>query len=383
MGRTAGLVMTEIPANTIARRWLLGNLFIQPERSFLLNFSKFKSEYDIAFRYLTNWYANFGLPIDQVLKDEFPPADMAAFNVYISGRDLCESIKTTKEIPRAKIKTFEKAIKVFNYTRRPPQMNVWFVKNLPLVQLLLEAGHWPDRGANEDRAFTVGPFQVVNQTTQPVESSVKLLQSALDLMKRSGIPSITSVLYGEVFLVGDIARKKTLMAQYHQSKDTIELLLVPRFSAKFLQSLIHEFGHRYWHLNLVQKRPWQEHHQRLMRGAPDVHLPNIGDALEFVKGTPKVVEFKPFNGKLQIMLDSGGMISTDVYFNWAKKHAERAKVPTPYSARDAEEHFCEAFSLYCLGDLKEPHKSTFESLVVHNALSKVAKRWLVQGNVTS
>jgi hypothetical protein len=375
--------MAHSPASVVARRWLLGNLFLPVEHPFAETFRKYKAEYEVAFRYLTKWYANFGKPIETVLKDEYPPADMAAFHVYIAGRSLCESIKTTKEIPKAKLRAFEKAIKVFNYTRRPSQMNVWFVKNLALVQMLLESEHWPDRGSSEERSYTVGPFQVVNHTTQPVEASTKLLQTALDLMKRSGIPSISRVLYGEVFLVGDIERKKSTMATYNATRDTIELLLMPRFSAKFLQSLVHEFGHRYWHLHLAPKSEWNEHHRSLTRGDLGVHLPEVGDVIEFVKGHPKVVGFAPFNGKLQINLDTGGMISTNTYFEWASKHKERAKFPTIYSARDPEEHFCEAFSLYCLGDLKEPHKSAFEALVVNNAAGKVAQRWLAKGNVLS
>lgn len=63
----------------------------------------------------------------------------------------------------------------------------------------------------------------------------------------------------------------------------------------------------------------------------------------------------------------GGKIGT-IYKHQLVKvlrdRATRKAFPTSYAAKDAEEHFCESLSLFCLGDLKGSNLAAFKVIVL-------------------
>lgn len=314
-----------------------------------------------AYEKLSKMYPN---NIEDVLKDPSAPylSLSAIFDVFIYGRDMVMSALHDKQVPKAKVKDFEKGYKALTRNRPKGQMALkWFVKNYKIFVAISDIDKWSDKGetSEENRAFTVGPFTVHNQTTSEPDVSTKILQSAETLMKRSGISSISRVLYGDVYIVGDINRKKAVAAMYFPAKDNIFLLLLKRFAGSHVHALIHEFGHRYWSkvVDADTKRKWLTHHAEVKRGKSDVSLPPVGSVLEGVKGDPKIEKYE--GGK--IILDNGNYVATQSYLNFLSKRQDQLRFPTPYAASDPEEHFCEAFALFCLGELKSPHKEVFES----------------------
>lgn len=292
-----------------------------------------------------------------------PPHIDAAFDVYIYGRDLSNAILHGKEIPPSLVKKFSAAFKIFNRKRKIKEYVPWFAKNIAQIKLLLESDSWPDKGSSE-RTKTVGPFTVINQVGQDISTAEKALLSAASFIRDSKVPGSDKILYGEVFVVGEISRKRTVMARYRPGNDTIELLLLKRFSGKSSLSLTHEFGHRLWtrFLSNSVKTNWRAHHDRIDRAIVDINFPPVGEPVSAIKGNPKVQRYEGD----RIYLESGGYITTRQYENFMESYGRERKFPTPYSAKNAEEHFCEAFALYCLGDLKEPHRSDFEALVVRS-----------------
>jgi hypothetical protein len=194
------------------------------------------------------------------------------------------------------------------------------------------------------------------------------LQSAANLLLESGVPRVDEIIYGDVYLVGDIERKKKVMAWYFQDSDTIQLIVVPRFDDKLVQVLIHEFGHRYWQkiLGHDAKRAWARHHYEVEKSATrDIPEPQPGQALGeyIVKGLEK----KPPHGLVVALTDPKHperalTMKYTSYLKLERDSAVRRAYPTPYAATNEQEHFCEAIALFSMGDLKEPHRSAFERI---------------------
>lgn len=318
----------------------------------------FKRDYEATYRELTKQFSNLA----ELAKIDYPPMLTSAFDVYINGRNLAHAVLTGKEIPTSKIKKFEKAYKTFNRVRRLKSYTKWFAKDLKLIQLLLESNQWPDKGTTEERSKQIGSFQVTNQVGGDMKASEKILLAAAQAIRSSGVPSASKVLYGDVYVVGDIKGKRSVAAFYDPSTDDVFLLFVKRFSGKHEHTLIHEFGHRLWtkFLSKSVKSAWFGHDSNIKHRTVDYNFPKVGDPVEGVRGSPKVVEYK---GN-KIHLDDGSYITPRQFSNFMQSQGTRKNYPTPYSAKNPEEHFCEAFALYCLGSLPEPHKTDFEAIVV-------------------
>lgn len=321
-------------------------------------YQKYKQSYEKAYREVTQAFPNLA----EAAKLKYPPHYTSIFDVYIHGRDLANAALKGKEIPSSKIKAFESAYKVFNRTRRVKDYVPWFAKNIKAIQILLESNSWPDKGTDEERTKSVGPFTVVNQVGSDIAASEKMLTNAADLIRRSGVPGASKTLYGEVFIVGSISRKHSTAALYQPSSDTVYLLLLKRFSGKHTFALIHEFGHRLWtkFMSASVKANWKAHHESIGRKTVDITFPAVGEPVEGVRGNPKVERYEG----TKIYLEGGGYITTKQFENFMESQGKAKRFPTPYSSTDAEEHFCDAFALYCQGSLKEPHKSDFEAVVV-------------------
>lgn len=313
---------------------------------------------------------------------DVPKWDRAYYSqmMFYAGKRLVPLIVSVKVVPQIERRKFEKAYREFTRVRRMKDYIDWADKNFDSIMLLKKSSSWPniaDAVAEEDapNAVTrVGDLKVINQSDQDPQKSVELVRRAVQLMQNSGIPSISRALYGDVFVVGEIARKKTLMAYYNTIKDQVFLLTVKRFADKQLHSLIHEFGHRYWRkfMSPDAKAAWLSHHNDMAHRNVQVEDPKVGDVIPYVKGDPVLLRIE--HGNFYV---AGGYIPRMQWWEIARKNLRAGKFPSLYSATDAEEHFCEALGFFCMGELDGDNLKAFRQIVLGESPAAAASATLV------
>ena len=299
----------------------------------------------------------------------------AAFATYIEGRSLAPLVAQVKVVPSQYRRLFETARREFARTRKF-DYPTWFGKNIAMLRMMYDVGSWPDvstgtpdgEGGAPGDVTLIGSIRIVNQSGQDPDKAVDLVRRAARALSDSGVPSITKVLYGDVFIVGEVARKKTTGAWYHRDRDIIEVFAVKRFAEQLLRFTIHEFGHRYWQKFMAgdAKRAWTKHHTDMSYASPDYDFPKVGDVLDYVVGRPKVLDFSPSTGGYLVHTSNGttGTIYKHQLAKVLRNRALKSSFPTLYAATNAEEHFCESLSLFCLGDLKGSNLAAFKVIVL-------------------
>jgi hypothetical protein len=286
--------------------------------------------------------------------------------VINTGRPLAEWVIQTRSIPSGKSKSVEMAARLLGKTRYVPKdIFSWYEKNMMRLTLLLEAASWPDRDSGEGTELemaTVGPFKIHNtigaSTKQftdilgLVESAVRSLGTTLDFKK---------VLYGDVFIVGQLRQSKTL-AWYSVNDDDVYVRSMAKKGFNDLQSLIHELGHRFWYrfMSREQKQNTVIVYQKLKYTASPAKLPRLGEPLPVPLKSGEHPTVIGYDG-LRYQLSSGGYVKVNDIRKILNQQALIGSFPTLYSAKNYEEFFAECFSLFTLGKLKPDLAGQFES----------------------
>ena len=293
----------------------------------------------------------------------------AAFMVFINGRTLVSFTAQLKQVPSQHRRMFDMARREFARTRKF-DYPTWFGKNIEMLRMVYNVGSWPDvssvtpeaEGDTAGAVTLIGSIRIVNQTDQNPEKSVDIVRRAVRALSDSGVPSITRVLYGDMFIVGEVARKKSLAAWYYRDRDIIEVLSVKRFAEQSVRVTIHELGHRYWlkFMDRDAQQAWQKHHSAMSYANPDPVFPEVGDVLDYVQGKPTVSSIS----QGIINFEGGGFVLKGNLVGFLRDRARQLTFPTPYAATNAEEHFCESLSLFCLGDLKGANLAAFKVIVL-------------------
>jgi len=289
--------------------------------------------------------------------------------VITVGRSLAQIIAEQKSIPRGESKKFELASRLFISARRfPRDLQKWIAKNQKHIDYLARAVSWGEKSdsAQEDEVFTHGSFTVHNVQQldgKKLDNAKKLISQAESKIRSSQIPNVSSVLYGDLFLVGRIEGKK-VVAWYYPESDQIHLRTLLRVRTNEVLTLIHELGHRYWRrfLNAEVKREWLSHHNQISDGR--AVIPSVGDTIPVkikgFRGNPTVTRIENSNYYLN---DTKGYLTFRQVYNLMTKLAREANYPSQYASTDPEEHFCESFAMYALGTLSEEHVEAFERII--------------------
>jgi len=336
----------------------------QVQAEFDHNLALFRRDFDDAMRTM----ARYGdTPETWAAGNAAVPAT-SAFMAFINGRTLAYLTAQVKQVPTQHHRTFETARREFARTRKF-DYPTWFGKNITMLRMMYDVGSWPNvadaapvEGEGAGAVTLIGSVRVVNQTAKDPAPSVDLVRRATRALSDSGVPAITKVLYGDVFIVGEVARKKTLAAWYFPDRDIIEVLSVKRFAEHQLRSTIHEFGHRYWRKFMANdaKRAWSSHHTDMSYASPTYEFPKAGEVVDYIQGRPTVSEVS--NGLIKF--EGGGFILKADLVKFLRERAVQAAFPTPYAATNAEEHFCESLSLFCLGNLTGSNLAAFRTIVL-------------------
>jgi len=295
--------------------------------------------------------------------------------------------------PPKAAKGIEMAVRLLGKTygrgKSPPSIIKWFEQNERRFALLDQARSWPER-SEESGIFKQGPF-IVHNTVQAegavLNNAKDIIDRALRALPKAGVPGFAQTAYGPLFLVGQI-RRKNWAAWYMGQKDAIYLRPVIRGISveNSARHLVHELGHRFWDkkLDAKTKKAWIQHHTALRNKHIESKLPDEGDVLplQVNRKTVRVQEFEKPSGKaLLVDVKTGqpvGSVGLLQLIGWMQEVNDKGKYPTPYSATNAEEHFCEALSLKAFGKLKGESLEAFDR-IMHDEPSlevKIATRYL-------
>ena len=301
------------------------------------------------------------------------PFPHAVSKFYQIGANMVRILPFVKQVPVRDRKLFEQATKEFSRVNRFDYV-VWFAKQYDLLNALVQVSEWPDLDApsmsddTSDSANTksnvtlIGRIKVINQSPLDPAQTIDLIKRATQLIGNSGVPRLSDVLYGDVLMVGDVGRKKNVLAMYYSKDDHIEVRVLKRFGSHELTSVIHEFGHRYWRkfASKDMQAHWKHHHNMMLYTFPNVDMPKVGDVLEARKGNLPIVS----ETSTAYITSDGGSYDKQNVRKVLVENARRSSFPTLYAATDAEEHFCESLSLFCVGDLKAAHLEVFKKIVL-------------------
>jgi len=283
----------------------------------------------------------------------------------VSGRSLVEWLLQTREIPPGKEKFLELASRALLASKRQQKDVIgWYDKNKPWLQFLSEASDWPERVSGGTQEATVGPFKVHN-TVGADANQFNEIQSLFESANRilSATRDFKKVLYGDVYVVGQIKNARTL-AWYSLSEDDVYIRSMAKRGFDDLDTLCHELGHRYWYK--FAPKPVLEAFNRfyyLMKRSSgvQVEMPKVGDVfpipLSNRRGPPPVIES---DDGYRYGLSGGGFVVKRTVRKILEERAVVAKFPTPYSSKTVEEFFAELFALYALGKLSPDLSSKFE-----------------------
>lgn len=283
--------------------------------------------------------------------------------IYV-GMDLAKLILQNKSIPSRHKKDLEMATRAFMKVKRAPtKPRSWIQRNEKRIKFLLSTQKFPEKSLGQDELFKIGPFEVHNTIGaegKELDMTKDLIRKSHKIIKSSSIPHTSKILYGKVFLTGQLLRAHTL-AWYDPGEDTISIRIRKKIDSDALHSLTHEFGHRLWRLFLEKdkKRQWTRHHHKVGRSS-DMPMPDVGDPLGFpLKGMKEPVILRKEGEKFYVS-DDGYL----TYKQILNAYKEEFSYPTRYSSTSEEEHFCEAFAMYCMGVLPSDHENSFEKYII-------------------
>ena len=315
---------------------------------------------------------------------------VAWYMFYKVGKEWAAYVIDHLALPPKAAKAIEMAVRLFskNYPRgkSPPSITKWFEANEARLTLLDQARTWSERSA-ESGIFQVGPFTVhdtIQASVKDLDNAKNIIERAVKAVQSSGIPGFNQMAHGQLFLVGQLGRRNWT-AWYMPTKDMIYLRPGVRGSSneESARHLVHELGHRFWAKKLDRgvKGEWVAHHTLMTIRRPDRRLPEVGEVLATIVNNKRVrvdsykKEGRPGQAVL-VEVETGapvGAVPITRLMEWVQEADHRGQFPSLYAATDAEEHFCEALSLYAFGRLTSPNLDAFEKIVLGVAPRSVAR----------
>jgi hypothetical protein len=281
------------------------------------------------------------------------------------GTNLQDYLLQALEMPDRVAKDLQKSINVYaKMSRAPNKPGTWWEKNLvhtERIMLALVKYKEVDLESSEWN-FNFEGFDVYNTVRangRDLNSALEVIKKAKGFMMSSRIPIMSKMFYGDLNLVNRLRGKKVL-AWYHLADDKV-FLRVDAKGSDVVHTLIHELGHRWWNrfMKVEDQRSWIQHHRRIAASRTKTPLPKVGDLIPFkIKGMedPRVVKVQG----LYIYLSDTQYITVKQF----QKAAQKLNFPTNYASTDAQEHFCEAFAMYCMGTLSDDHRKSFDSIIL-------------------
>jgi hypothetical protein len=293
------------------------------------------------------------------------------------GYKIADGILGTREIPARKAKGLEMAYRLYARSRKMPK-NVykWWKTNEKRILLTIAAAKtWPEKQEGTDALFRLGPFTVHNTTGASgakLEAFKKMLVTATNKVKADkDVPGLRKVLYGDIYLAGQLNKART--AAWYNIQEDVVYCRVANAKWGFDESfaLVHELTHRYWRkfMSREAKALWEKHHRKTSYKKVEIPPPEVGEALPVrIKGAPRgwrpvIKEIKESAYTFARPDGSESEISKYRLLKFRRETmGDELRFPTAYSAKNAEEHFCEAVASDAFGSLGPEHTAALRSI---------------------
>ena len=281
------------------------------------------------------------------------------------GTDISRWAIETRRIPPGKAKLLELTARLFQASkRRPPNLIKWYDTNREKLEFLSEVATWPER-TGED-TLTLGSFEVHNT----VGANEKVMAVVVDVFEQAeraiaAMFDFGKVLYGPVFITGQVLKSGTL-AWYYVQTDEVYVRANLKKGRGELHNLVHELGHRYWYrfLGATKQQAIARWFARIDRlEGTRTEMPKVGEPMPFeMKGhaTPPIIQ--RIEGT-HFYIDEHGYLKFEAIWKAIREEDRRRKYPTPYSSTNEVEFFAEVFAMYVLGTLPQAFVADFEAAV--------------------
>jgi len=361
--------MSHAMPERVALRWLVAKEVnaAGSEKDITDNLPAFESAYADLKEAVEDGVAR-GLPGDHMVVRRW--ANVPWVQLIQRGYKIAEGIQGSRSIPARSAKGIEMAHRLYYRSRKMPTdvYKWWKTNEKRLLLTIVAAKRWPEKQEGSDDLFRVGPFLVhntVGATGAKLEVFKKMLETAIKKVKGiRGIPGFRKVLYGNIYLVGQITNAHHA-AWYDVREDAIYCRVTKAkwgFDEAF--ALVHELTHRYWRkfMSPKAKAKWESHHMNVRFQKVDLPMPQVGDELPVrFKGAPRgwrpTVE-EVMHGAYWYRTPNNQRQSISAMR--IRKVVDQTKgvelrFPTAYSAKNEEEHFCEAVASEAFGSLKDAH----------------------------
>jgi tRNA nucleotidyltransferase/poly(A) polymerase/2'-5' RNA ligase len=342
-----------------------------------------------------DWYREIGYTPEELASSLKIPSNVKKSAMYLvrAVNFLIRGIMEQREIPKLDLKRFNLIAKFFGSMSQGPRKNLedWVEKTESYLKFLDRAVYgWEilSEERHPDSVFKLGPFTVRNvagMDSKNLEVLTKAILESIRMMKKVGLPGIERIFYGDINIVADIRKSKTL-AWYNPKEDDVYIRAKQPKKQDFLVTLMHEFSHRYW--DKVAPSPlkmcWAGHHIQLLKGmkGPEVKPYDVGDRLPIrAEGArrgwrPTLVEIRPYTYVYDVLLKDGSKEIREILKSRLAGTLKSKAFPTPYSKTDEEEHFCESVALEAAGKLGKWHSDELHKCL-DNPTAKLARQYLI------
>jgi hypothetical protein len=292
------------------------------------------------------------------------------------GYKIANGLLSTRSIPARQVKGMEMALRLFANSRRMPKdvYKWWATNHKRLMLIIAGAAQWPEKQEGGDDLFTIGPFKVHNtigESGPGLETFKKALLAAAKMAQGNPVPGFNKVLYGEVYLVGQIA-KAHHAAWYNSAEDILYIRMNnKRWGMDGAQTIVHELGHRYWRkfANKAAKSQWESHHIDVTYKKVELPMPQVGDKLPLrLRGAPR--GWRPTVARMDKTNyfyerpdgTEGKILSFNIWKVVRQNEGAALRFPTAYASTSEEEHFCESLKLQAAGVLPAEHAEAFKTI---------------------
>lgn len=325
----------------------------------------------------------------------------------VYGDKLFLSILQQYALPPALRKKVEMAARTYSKSRhsvrrKPPGQEFEYIgdyeKLIKVLRLHVDVAkdaiakgkaHGADGTAEEGAAtkLNVGPLTLVNTggfDAKVMATVTDVVKKSVQYLQQSGF---SKVLYGDVLITNTIMKSSRVLAFYMLASDEMFIRANVKANVDTIQTVLHEFGHRYAHKFLKNKQGIARLYRLISSQESDrerdlkknLKAPEVGDtvvikgdlyrvrAVTWGRGGEKVVLEDPDNPKGTASISLEGYLSykgggPDRTRNFDEDPNYKGFV-TNYAGKDPDENFAEMFAFYCMGRLPVLQSVAFEELV--------------------
>ena len=243
--------MPESPAHRVARRFLAAPPALLPAREYRRRYEQARDRIEAALRADD---LDTALQVWADLVAPYEPIREFVNGLHIERKDEARKFKNLKDAV-APLKYMTNPAYLYHLGEDPISVRAMLIRSLDVLGdttgfLSRHLDRIQDYGAIE-KEFQHGPFTVENKYGYRPDGytvPLQVLDKAAEYLRSAGYGNL---LYGKILLVGN-ATGKGYAGRYVPTSDVVLLNVEAHYRKSNVYTLVHEFGHRHWHVTLTR-----------------------------------------------------------------------------------------------------------------------------------